>query len=124
MFPDIDTIHEILNDIADRIPEKVYWMLSGGVALVEEIKYHKESEPNRPLYVLGEYINGPLGRSINIYYGSLRKVYEDEESFDIVEKLEEVLFHELTHHLESLAGVEDLRLEDYLNMEEYRSLKK
>jgi len=123
MFPDIDTIHENLNNIADSLPEKIYKGLNGGISLVEEIKYHPESEKTRPLYVLGEYVNGPMGRSINIYYGSLKQVYEYENHFSIEEKLEEVLFHELTHHLESLAGEEDLRIEDYINMERYRSLK-
>lgn len=124
MFPDIDEIHEMLNKIADSIPEGIYRGLNGGIILLEELKYHRESEKNHPLYVLGEYVNGPMGRNVNIYYGSLSKAYAYEDIYTIEEKLEEVLFHELTHHLESLAGEEDLRIEDFINMKKYREKKR
>ncbi len=124
MFPDIDTIHEMLDEISDRIPLDIYKELNGGIVLVEEIKYHPEMEESRPLYILGEYVNNYMRRNVNIYYGSLKAVYENEINFDVEKKLEEVLFHELTHHLESLAGEDDLGIEDHINMEKYRAENK
>lgn len=122
-FLSIDEVYEILNRIWEGIPENILAGLNGGIILEEDIKYHPESEEGHPLYILGEYVSGPLGRMIKIYYGSLRASYSYKTSKFIERKLEEVLFHELTHHLESLAGEEDLRIEDFINMENYRRSK-
>ncbi len=71
------------------------------------------------VFRLGEYLDpGPptvlapegLGRHIALYYGSFLAVAD--QGFDWEAEAWETLLHELRHHLESLAGREDLALED------------
>ncbi len=54
-----------------------------------------------------------MGRGIVLFYGSFLKVYpglrEDERAKGLIM---DVLKHELTHHLESLAGARDLEIAD------------
>lgn len=120
-FPTIDEIYDMLEDISEEIPTSFYKELSGGIILEEDIKYHPESRDERPLYVLGEYRNFNIGRSIVIYYGSFKKSYAYERHDHIYEKLREAVIHEFTHHLESLAGKDDLRMEDKSLLKDYRS---
>lgn len=63
--------------------------------------------------MLGEYFSGgSLGRYIAIYYGSFTAVFGDADNADYKSELEKTLKHELTHHIESLAGEDDLDDED------------
>ena len=57
---------------------------------------------------MGEYIeDGIMGCSIILYYGSFVHLLEDS-SREWEEELWDIIVHELRHHLESLAGVDDL----------------
>ena len=55
-----------------------------------------------------------------MYYGSFMALYSYYSHEEIAEKLKETLYHELTHHLETLAGENDLVLEDLAFMERHR----
>lgn len=122
-FPSIEEAHNILDDIAESLPKEVYKGLNGGIILSEETLEHEESSEERPLYILGQYIIDNLGKRIKIYYGSIEKIYFYSTKDEIKEKLREVLIHELTHHIEFLAGEKDLLIEDHIFMEEYRKEK-
>ena len=119
-FLSIDEIHEILDKIAEEIPEELYEKLNQGIILLPEHKTHPESGDTDRLYIMGEYVRSMAGRHIAIYYGSFKEVYSGYSTDIIEEKLRETLHHEFIHHLESLAGERDLEIEDAINLAKYK----
>lgn len=109
----------ILDDLVDELPEELLDGLNGGILLLEEIKYHPESIDNT-LVVAGGYQKSVLGYTIVIYYGSMMELYGHLSHEDLREKLKGTLYHELTHHLETMAGDQSLVIEDYLQIEKYK----
>jgi predicted Zn-dependent protease with MMP-like domain len=120
-MPTIDEVMAMLNDISDEIPDAFYRELNGGVILLPEAKTHPESSAKDDLLILGEYHHDRpgLGRYITIYYGSFIRLYAHLNPSMQKEKLREVLLHEFTHHIESLAGERGLELKDAREMEMY-----
>ena len=120
-----DEAGAMLDDIAEDLPEEFYGQLNGGIILLPETKLHPESIHPESLYILGEYHHDPagLGRYIAIYYGSFIKLYGHAAPDQQRERLKEVLIHEFTHHLESLAGEYGLEITDALKMQIYRQRK-
>jgi len=115
----IEAVDAMLAQIADEIPGMFFERLNGGIQLREECKEHPQSQGD--LYIMGEYCNRrDLGRHINIYYGSFMRVYADAPAEVLYRKLRESLLHELTHHLESLAGERGLEIQDKIKLAEYR----
>lgn len=113
----IDEMQELLDDIAEEFPKEFFKELSGGIVLVSRAKRGAEDG----LYIMGEYTQGGgLGRYIAIYYGSFAQVYGHLSRNAMKTQLRETLSHEFTHHLESMAGVRDLEIEDERQLEEYR----
>ena len=116
-----DEAQEALTRIADSIPQEIYSGLNGGIVLLPESKSHREARLD-DLCILGEYHYDPagLGRYITIYFGSFQRLHSrlSEEAF--IDKLREVLYHELTHHLEHMAGDKSLERRDEEYMERYR----
>ncbi len=118
----IDEVEEILEDICESIPSYAFDHLNGGIILSEEKKYHEESRED-DLLIMGEYQRSILGNMIKIYYGSFMEMYRFSSRERLKEKLEEVLLHEFTHHLEFLANEWGLVIEDKKFLEEYRKGK-
>ena len=116
--------NEWLDEVADTVPEEIWQELNGGVVLLREIRISPEAE-GKDLYTLGLYHHEPygMGRYISIFYGSFVQVYGKSSIQQQKQALKEVLFHELTHHIESLAGVRDLEVKDEMFLEEYRRKK-
>ena len=112
---------EALTAIADALPAAIYKKLNGGIIVLPEEKQHEQAVSG-DLFVLGEYRCEPnsFGRYIVIYYGSLHRTYGHLSDALFCKKLEEVLHHELVHHLENLAGDTSLELKDAIEMEQYR----
>lgn len=124
-FPDIDTVHEILDEIAESLPIEFYEGLNNGIILLEEFKLHPKSIDGNELYILGQYERNPMGNGIKIFYGSFRRVYPYSDEFSIRKKLKDTLVHEFRHHLEFLSGERDLELEDEEFLKNYkRNIKK
>ncbi len=119
-FPSIDEINNMLDEIVETIPRELFKDLNEGIVLLPEYKLHLESKFKDKLYIMGEYCKSITGRHIKIYYGSFKRVYSGVSTKVLREKLKETLFHELTHHLESLAGIRDLEMEDYRFLEKYK----
>ena len=119
----IDEVNEMLDEIATELPEEVFKDLNGGVSLLNETK-RSAVDPDGGLYTLGEYRRDQMGRYIVIYYGSICAVYGNCSKKSMCKHLKDVLTHELTHHLESLAGERDLEIEDEINMDNYLHRKK
>lgn len=118
----IDEVEEILEDICESIPSYAFDHLNGGIILSEDKKYHEESRED-DLLIMGEYQRSILGNMIKIYYGSFMEMYRFSSRERLKEKLEEVLLHEFTHHLEFLANEWGLVIEDKKFLEEYRKGK-
>jgi len=115
----LDAVEAMLGQIVDEIPGMYFEQLNGGVILLEACKEHPQSQGN--LYIMGEYCNRrDLGRHIGIYYGSFMRVYGDAPEALLRLKLRESLLHELTHHLETLAGERGLVIQDQMQLAEYR----
>ncbi len=115
----IDEMEIMLDEIAKELPQEIFKQLNGGVVLLPEVKQHKESR-NNDFFIMGEYhCNGNLGRYICIYYGSFMKVHGNSTKDYIKYQLEKTLKHELTHHLESLAGDRTLEIVDAKNLYRY-----
>ena len=118
----IDEVQEMLEEICESIPSYAYEHLNGGIILTEESKYHEEAYAE-DLVIMGEYQRSMLGNMIKIYYGSFMDMYRFSSREILREKLEEVLLHEFTHHLEFLANEWGLVIEDNKFLEEYRKRK-
>jgi len=120
-FPDIDEFTEILNELAEELPEAFYEQLNGGVNIIETSKKHPKAVDGR-LYVLGEYIRSrEMGRYIAIYYGSFEKLFGDVSRKKLKDEMRKTLRHEFRHHLEGLAGEKTLEYEDERRLERYLS---
>lgn len=115
----IDETEFMLNEIAEKMPQEFYKELNGGIVLREEEKLHPENKSN-DLYVLGEYhSDSQLGNFIAIYYGSFIKTFGYYSVEDYKEELKKVLKHEFRHHLEGMAGIVDLEVEDMVEIQNY-----
>ncbi len=113
-----EEVYAFLNQLAEKLPAAIYERLNGGVTLQPDTV----PSPHGPgLYTLGMYHHDPygLGRYIVIYYGSFVRVHGRTKREDQEQALREVLHHELTHHIESLAGVRDLEVLDERYIERY-----
>lgn len=116
----LDQFEELANELYERIPEKFFHGLSGGIIINEQAE---QRDPDLPdVYVLGEYVEDDygLGRYIVLYYGSFAALFGDEPTSVWQEELWETMIHEIRHHIESLAGIDDLEKEDELELAEFR----
>lgn len=115
----IEEVYDILESIVSIVEPGLFNKLNGGIILLEDTKYHEKAN-KKDLLVLGEYARFGTRRQINIYYGSIRLSYAHLKRFELRNKLEELIYHELRHHTESLAGINDLELEDEAFLENYK----
>ena len=81
-----DRFQEILQEEAEKIPEKFYEGLNGGVIISEETKLSPYAQ-NNDLYIAGQYLHSDEG---------MRR------------EIARVLRHELKHHIEGRAGIRSL----------------
>jgi len=114
----IEDVNEMLDEAASMLPQEIFRDLNGGVSLLPETKM-SSADPGGGLYTLGEYRRDQMGRYIVIYYGSICAVHGNDTREELRESLKKLLGHELTHHLESLAGQRDLEIEDKIMLDEY-----
>ena len=116
----IDRVGDILDELAEELPKEFYRELSGGIILMPE---EKRSPHGDDLCIMGEYSVSQNGRIIKIYYGSFEKMYSWMDEEQLTEELREVLRHEFTHHIESLAGERGLEIKDEQQLREYYARK-
>jgi len=115
----IDRFAEILDEIANALPESFYDRLNGGIQIDEAEKIHPQSG-NGQLRILGQYnAVRAMGRAIVIYYGSFAALYANRDEAFWRTEMEKVLRHEFLHHLESLAGESSLIDEDRETLSAY-----
>ena len=119
MILSFDRAAEALDEMAEGFPEPLFDELNGGVNLLPEV----QRDPELPdVYILGEYCDDLLGRYINLYYGSFAALSEREGWTEAQwnNELRTTLSHELTHHMEGRAGVDNLDRRDAAKLEAYR----
>ena len=115
----LDEAREMLDGLVAELPEEIFSRLNGGVLLLPDAKISAEAVAN-DLYTLGEYEHGYMGRTVRIYYGSILRAHGGMPPEQFRETLREVLHHELTHHLESMAGEHGLEDDDALHLAWYK----
>lgn len=97
----------VLDELVDELPEGIFEKLNGGVNFVEEAVTAEDGR-----YTLGTYFRNGMGRYIELYYGSFVELYGDMEDEIFRRRLKNTLHHELTHHIESMAGDRSLEIWD------------
>lgn len=116
----LDEAREMLDELVAELPEAIFARLNGGVLLLPDVKLSSDAVAN-DLFTLGEYENSSaMGRAVRIYYGSILRAHGDMPPERFREKLRAVLHHELTHHLESMAGEHGLEDDDALHLAWYK----
>ena len=50
-FPSIDRVHQLLDEIAESLPEDFFRELNEGIVLLPDVKYHPKGRAN-DLYIL------------------------------------------------------------------------
>jgi len=103
----------VLDELIDELPPEIFNGLNCGVALLPDTMYGTNG-----LLILGQYHVEPqgLGRYVTINYGSIVYAHGHLSREDFREKVKYVLHHELTHHLESLAGDKSLEVQDAIDI--------
>ena len=90
---------EMLDAACEALPQEIFKDLNGGVNLLPDVK-----KDGTGSIILGLYHNDAMGRYVEIFYGSIRELYGDIPAEKFRERLTKTLHHELTHHIEGLAG--------------------
>jgi predicted Zn-dependent protease with MMP-like domain len=119
MILTIDQCYDILDRLAEEYPEEIFSELNGGILLLEEAL--PDPEAGEDIYIMGEYCWDEMGRYIYLYYGSFVALLADEEESVWEEELRITLRHELTHHVEGMAGERSLEYKDSEQMEAFRN---
>ena len=118
MILSIDEVNDILDAAVEDYPEELFQELNGGILLLEDEV--ADPEAGEDIYIMGEYCWDEMGRYINLYYGSFAAVLADEPRQVWEEELRFTLRHELTHHVEGLAGERSLEHKDSAQLEAFR----
>ena len=107
-----DEVGEILDRMAEELPQALFDGLNGGVSLLPDEVSDPEFEDE--VYILGEFCEDQMGRYIQLYYGSFAALagQENWSRGDWERELRQTLRHELTHHIEGLAGDITLDMRD------------
>jgi hypothetical protein len=97
---------EMLDQVVSRIPPRYLRGLNGGFNL------QKDKKRQGRYFIMGEYIeSGILGCIIMFYYGSFVELLKDKPIEVWEAEIIDTVLHELQHHLESMAGRDDLARE-------------
>lgn len=122
---DLDEFTEYVNEVLEsEIPEILLEGLNLGVIVSPKLEISPESQ----FIVMGVYVQNRLGKQIILYYGSFDYFYAKKSHEAWKRKITGTIKHELTHHIEALAGQEDLakkeRYEAFLRKEAKRKKAK
>lgn len=112
----IETFIEFAGQVVDNeIPSDLLEGLNLGVIINPELK-RSPKELNR--IIKGQYVVNRLGKQIILYYGSFSHLYANKPEQAWEELIRGTIKHEFIHHIERLAGQNDLanqeELETYL----------
>ena len=98
-----DQFAEMLDQVIGRIPPRYLRDLTGGFNL------QKGKKRDGKYFIMGEYIEDYiLGSFIMFYYSFICRTAEGETIEAWETEIIDTVLHELQHHLESMAGRDDL----------------
>ncbi len=120
------TFERVAHEVFSEVPDEYR---AGIVALRVLPEVHRH--PSLPdVYTMGECVteafpsgfDGPetVQSLVVLYHGSFRRLAAQEPEFDWEEQIWETIVHEIQHHLESLAGQDDLGEIDYAVDEDFK----
>lgn len=116
---DIDRFTALAEQLCERIPERLWAGLNGGIVVHEEAR--RNATDPKGVYILGEYITDEhLGAYVALYHGSFMKLLTGEPESVWENEVWETIRHELRHHVERQAGLGDLDIEDLIDLERFR----
>ncbi|MDI6710031.1 MAG: metallopeptidase family protein [Thermoanaerobacterales bacterium] len=111
----LDEFTELAGRLVDMVPARFCRDLNGGFLILPEAR------PDEEFYIMGEYVEDPvMGSYIVLHYGSFVAVLEDETREVWEDELWETILHELQHHLETMAGVDDLARAELAELARWR----
>lgn len=88
-----DRFQEILQEEAEKIPEKFFDELNGGVIISEETKLSPYARKN-DLYIAGQYLRSyQMGKQIVIYYGSMMRLFGHLDEDGMRRRIQRVRHH-------------------------------
>ena len=112
-FMSLKNFTHYANEVAKALPQELFSHLNGGIVVEPSSKEEGE------YLLMGEYIEDPgMGNMVLLYYGSFREILGAASIGEWKEEIEETIVHELRHHIESLAGVDDLSVEEEIELNE------
>lgn len=103
---DIEAFAALASRFVDEIPPPLCQGLSGGFLVVPEALWDGRYA------ILGQYIDDEAGSRVVFYYGSFVALFEGASREVWEAELRETAFHEIRHHVERLAGTDDLVAEE------------
>jgi len=109
---EFDLFQRIVRHEVDQMPMR---FLKGLAGVFVERKAFRESGSLSGLFVLGHYMphyHMAGGPAVVIYYGSFRRVFRGADDRKITREISRTVAHELLHHWEFQAGIDDLGDED------------
>lgn len=116
----IDEFEQILEELAEELPEDFYIGLNGGIVVDAGRPIHPEAR-NNDLCIMGQYRNDrAMGKYIVMFYGSFARVYGGLDEASLKNEMRRVLRHEFRHHLEGNAGLRDLEDWDEAQIQAYK----
>lgn len=123
MILSFDEVGDLLDQMAEELPQALFEQLNGGVGLLPDEVQDPELAD---VYILGEFCEDQMGRYIQLYYGSFAALAGEEDwaRADWERELRETLRHELTHHIEGLAGDRSLERKDAEQVRPWRRRQK
>ncbi len=122
MLMEFDQVGEILDDLYETFPPALFERLNGGISLLPDCRTDPQL-PGRTMYLMGAYCHDMTGRYIELYYGSFAALAREEDWSEETwrKELHTTLSHELTHHLENLAGEIGLEIRDAEQLAQWKS---
>ncbi len=102
--------------VEEDVPPELLRDLHMGIIVLEE-----EMSDEEGYHVMGEYVSNELGNHILLYYGSFACLLEKEGREAWEKEIRETVKHEIVHHVEALAGNEQLAREEMLEREGIKS---
>ncbi len=104
-----------------EIPQEIFNGLNLGVVVSPDRQVDDEE---KDFYIMGEYIQDALGCQVVLYYGTFKYFFKGEPLKDWQDEILSTLKHELLHHIEALAGQEDLAVMEEMEVRTRKQEKK
>lgn len=117
----IDEFNAYINYLIEKeIPSILLKDLNMGIYVSPKFQ---EDDDEEDYYIMGEYIQDELGNQVVLYYGSFKYFLEDAQLSQWQKEIMDTIKHELTHHIEAMAGQEDLAIQEEVELTYRKHMK-